>query len=859
MVSLRHCRLLLSGTALISALLFIEYQFLLNIATKESAAQLRILATYALNVLDGRLSLSLEKTATIVHRARADPSLFARKKIWPNEPFEGIGYIQRVTQKQRAQFERDMGQAIKSGPYSALTPASIQPFYYVLAAYLSDKKTGEFTLGFDLNYAAAWSKAFVNSSYSGFPQLLNYDEEGHESSELAILAVIKPAQQFLFSTLDKHSLSNITLPNNASSISLFRLLVWNRSEQGQPLLLLDTHPQFARPTTDPIAGISRKKGHSTFIFGAYPLVEQDENVVFHDDGIELMTFTLLLGAATLFLLWQQSRRNESAFTQIIDQNQVLEKRNEALNQRNLELANGERARLGIEARHRAILQASQDLVFLLDKKGLINDVNPTAQRLTGQSAEQLVNQAIGNILVEFKPPTLQHHFADYAVDFEGLPFETYLMHPDGSELPIELTLCRVNLPEGLFFLLVCRDISVRKQQEAEFIRQKNSLVEQVEMQSRQLSALLDVSPLAMAYIVNRQLQQVNHAFYELFECKEEQTLHQSTQQFYLNKEQFERTGRLLYHLLNAGQVVTVELQLKTSQGKCIWCRLYGKAINPAMPGLGTIWLYQNFSDERAAEDALRKAKEMAEDTSRAKTEFLANMSHELRTPMHAILGFAEMGASRALEYSQEKLQQYFQRIQTSGSRLLALLNDLLDLAKMEVGKMEYHFARTSLVRCLSEACDELSFLAEKHGIRLVLNAQAEEDLMADFDAFRIGQVIRNLLSNAIKFSPAGGAIEVSARLIRDRSPKHVEVSVADCGPGIPETELESIFDKFIQSSATKSGAGGTGLGLAICREIIHAHHGKIRSQNGESVGAIFSFTFPVEQGLPHHPVPTSSF
>ena len=127
-----------------------------------------------------------------------------------------------------------------------------------------------------------------------------------------------------------------------------------------------------------------------------------------------------------------------------------------------------------------------------------------------------------------------------------------------------------------------------------------------------------------------------HAFLDLFDCDESAAINFTTRQFFLSDEQYERTGQLLYKQLNEGQVVTTELQLQTGYGALIWCRLHGKALKPSVPGLGTIWLYQDFSAERASEDALRRAKEIAEESSRTKTEFLANMSHELRTPMHAV-------------------------------------------------------------------------------------------------------------------------------------------------------------------------------------------------------------------------------
>jgi PAS domain S-box-containing protein len=626
-----------------------------------------------------------------------------------------------------------------------------------------------------------------------------------------------------------------------------RLIAWAKGSNDQPQLLLDSHPFLAHPASAPSSSLTSRLGGMDIQFCAYPLAE---------DGLtssnDLAILGLPAGVALMLLAFMSrlSYRNNLFQKQLTHQNAQLEQNNQMLRQQITERIHSEQARTESEMRQKAILQASSDAIMLIDHGGVITNVNPSAVRLVGQSAHSLEHLPAASLFPELYDNERQHNFELVASRFEGMPFEAQLVRGDSSKLPVELSLSRVVLPDDLFFLVVFRDISIRKEQEAALIRLKNSLAEQVEMQSRQLAALLDACPLAMAYIVDRHLKQVNHAFLELFDCDEPHAINFTTRQFFLSDEQYDRTGRQLYHLLNEGKVITTELQLQTGKGELIWCRLHGKALNPSVPGLGTIWLYQDFSSERAAEDALRAAKELAEESSRSKTEFLANMSHELRTPMHAILGFAEMGQKRALSSGEEKIQQYFQRIMSSGDRLLSLLNDLLDLAKMEVGRMEYKMADEDLARHLREICDELTGMAENNDLHIETDI-APQPLIAHFDSLRIGQVMRNLLSNAIKFSPPSSRILVKAGIVQSAGYPVVRVQVADQGSGIPVNELESIFDKFIQSSSTKTGAGGTGLGLAICREIIHAHQGEIFAENIPGGGAEFSFTFPLQ---PRHPL-----
>jgi len=259
-------------------------------------------------------------------------------------------------------------------------------------------------------------------------------------------------------------------------------------------------------------------------------------------------------------------------------------------------------------------------------------------------------------------------------------------------------------------------------------------------------------------------------------------------------------------------------------------------------------------EQRVAErtaDAVR-AKELAEAANRAKSEFLANMSHELRTPMHAILSFSRLGQDRLDGGAAQipKIATYLGRIEQSGHRLLGLLNDLLDLSKLESGKMRYDFGVHDLREVAGIVIGELSAYARERNVHVALSA-APAPVEAFCDPVRIGQVIRNLVSNAIRFTgegtrvtievtagatlptPDGGALDAAA------------LRVTDEGIGVPAEELERVFDKFVQSSTTASGAGGTGLGLAICREIANHHGGRIWADNNPVRGACFTMLVPI--------------
>lgn len=241
-----------------------------------------------------------------------------------------------------------------------------------------------------------------------------------------------------------------------------------------------------------------------------------------------------------------------------------------------------------------------------------------------------------------------------------------------------------------------------------------------------------------------------------------------------------------------------------------------------------------------ADEQLRHATAAAESSNQAKSRFVANVSHELRTPLHGILSFALFGKKRVETADREKLAEYFKKIYRSGQHLLNLVNDLLDISKLESDQITISPGPSNIHDLIQVVTEEFCSYAEERRITIVFDQPESECGIVVIDQERIAQVLRNLVGNAVKYSSNGGTVEIS--LVK--SGDELQVTVADRGVGIPEDELEYIFDKFIQSSRTLTGAGGTGLGLSICREIITAHHGRIWAENRPGGGAILTFVIP---------------
>ncbi len=258
----------------------------------------------------------------------------------------------------------------------------------------------------------------------------------------------------------------------------------------------------------------------------------------------------------------------------------------------------------------------------------------------------------------------------------------------------------------------------------------------------------------------------------------------------------------------------------------------------------------------ATNQELLRAKEEAERGSRFKDQFLSTMSHELRTPLNAVLGFSDLLADESYGPLNDRQRRYVEHIHTGGKHLLTLISDILDLSKIEAGRMELTNESLRVEAIFGEVLSVMRPLADKKSQSLSKNSQPGFVVRAD--SVRFKQVLMNLLGNAIKFTPKGGSIELGAHLAGGR----VRVEVRDNGPGIPPTEQQRIFEAFYRLREFGKKTEGTGLGLAITHRLVELHGGELTLDSEVGKGSCFYFSLPVavaiQDALPHPPPPAGT-
>ncbi len=501
----------------------------------------------------------------------------------------------------------------------------------------------------------------------------------------------------------------------------------------------------------------------------------------------------------------------------------------------------DRAQAQVERRERemtTILQGLQELVFRCDGEGALQYVNPAWVALTGQPAEHWTGRPLADCVPDHNRDAVHQLLAP-----GGGTRQARLVLPDaqGQARQFECSMLPM-AGRGGGFVGSAVDITAR----VEAQRRLQAQLAFTEM-------LLESSPLPMSVMSRDRYYQIVNRAWEGFTGRARAEVIGRAVGVHLPAAERGPHEEADARVYATREPVRYDAQVPHADGSLRDVVIEKRAL-PGDDGeaVGILAVIIDVTEFRAAERATREARDVAEEASRAKSEFIANISHELRTPLQSIIGFSELGLRRTGDPA--RLAAMFGDIHASGHRMLALVNDLLDVARIESSVGTIHLERADLRPLVREVLRELQPQAGERQLSLQ-DALPDTTMGARVDPARFQQVVRNVLANAIRFSPPGGQIDVTAGSSDSGTWR---LQIADRGPGIPEAELEKIFEAFVQSSRTKDGSGGTGLGLAICRTILQAHGGHICARHREGGGSVFQIELPMRGNGETGPAPLVS-
>ena len=459
----------------------------------------------------------------------------------------------------------------------------------------------------------------------------------------------------------------------------------------------------------------------------------------------------------------------------------------------------------------ALLEAAPDAVIEVDPRGLMVLVNQSCERMFGYQRSELLGRPVEMLMPASARPGHERQRERYAADPVVRPMGAGLsfsgVRKDGTVFPVEITLSPLQVGPAMHTAAVVRDVTERER-----------LARAVSESAEQSRLLFEQSPVA-AWVLDPVTQR--------FLAVNQEALRD------LGYDQAEFLAMPVGDLL-AGNESSGPARLRRSDGQLLDFEIRSHELRyqerPAR-----LVVAQNVTEQRRAQEAIEEARLRAERASQAKSEFLANMSHELRSPLHTIIGFTELLVDELEGPLNEKQKRFAAHIQRDSQHLLSLINDILDLSKIEAGRIDLRTEVFGVRDLVDEALAMVRPQADAKNITLA--NLADPHLQVEADRLRSKQVLLNLLTNAVKFTGEGGRVQVEA----EPQNGFGSIAVVDNGMGVPVELRERIFDVFYQGPAT---SGGTGLGLAIARRLVEGQGGSIWIEAAPGGGSRFAFTLP---------------
>jgi PAS domain S-box-containing protein len=409
-------------------------------------------------------------------------------------------------------------------------------------------------------------------------------------------------------------------------------------------------------------------------------------------------------------------------------------------------------------------------------------------------------------------------------------------------------------PSGLLLGLSSRPIDGERMVTIEDMTEEDAEREALRQSAQQMRNLLDSSPVAVAIVGSgSQLLYVNRRHDELYKATADQ-MPKNARDLYVDPTQRDRLQEIFRR---DGEMINGEINTRRPDGTTFWALLSWKKIEyDGQPALIS-WLI-DITARKEAEAAVLEARRVAEQASRTKSDFLANMSHELRTPLNAIIGYSEILIEDANDRGDEMSLGDLQKIKGAGKHLLGIINDILDLSKIEAGRMDVYLEQVFLPRLIDEVRTIVEPLMGKNNNTLVVECPSDIGSLRT-DLTKLKQSLINLLSNAAKFTKQGEVrLTLAKRSAEDGGPARFTFAISDSGIGMSEEQLGRLFQAFTQAdSSTTRHFGGTGLGLTITRHFCTMLGGTVEVTSKLGEGSTFTITLP-DQVARAAPAPSQS-
>ena len=528
---------------------------------------------------------------------------------------------------------------------------------------------------------------------------------------------------------------------------------------------------------------------------------------------------------------------------------------------------------------------SPESIVITNLDAQIEYVNHAFTRNTGYSLAEA--QGLNPRVLKSGRTPLETYHDMWATLTSGQPWRgvLYNRRKNGSEYIEMANISPIRQPDGqvTHYLAIKEDITEKQRMAEELEAHRNHLEKLVEERSAELlrttqsltvatqeqQALFDAATVGFVFIRERTIVRCNRTMEQIFAYKPGEMLGQTTRSWYPDDETFAEIGLTIATAIAENGFYSEERELLRKDGGRFWGLMSARAIDREDLSKGLAGIVEDVTEQRQAREALkltneqqqvaivemRKAREMAEAAVRMKSDFLANMSHEIRTPMNAIIGMSHLVMKTDLSLRQK---DYLKKIQNSSNHLLSIINDILDLSKIEAGKLMVEHIEFELDGVLENLSGLIGERAASKGLELILDVAKEVPRSLIGDPLRLGQVLINYANNAVKFTDHG---EVTIRItVADASDNEVVLlfSVSDTGIGLDETQRSRLFQNFEQAdSSTTRKYGGTGLGLAIARQLAELMGGAVGVESEPGVGSTFWFTARLGRGVdrPMHLLP----